>query len=138
MSPADIIKIVKNGPISQEDINNMCLEDFWTSYARSIANWERSGSAQKIAQIISDLPQFDSFKHMLDLGGGPGLMGIAIMKKHPSMTGVIFDQHAVSKVAEEFIADYEMTGRMTVLGGDYLKDSFGGVLPGVVQRYFHE
>lgn len=125
MSPEKIIEIVKKGPASQQNDNNMCLEDFWTSYARSIANWERSGSAQELARIISDLPQFDSFKHILDLGGGPGLMGIAIMKKHPSMTGVIFDQHAVSKVAEEFIAYYEMTGRMTVLGGDYLKDSFG-------------
>lgn len=125
MSPETIIDIVKNGPASRQNDNNMCLEDFWTSYARSIANWERSGSAQKLADIVSDLPQFDSFRHMLDLGGGPGLMGIAVMKRHQSMTGVVFDQPAVAKVAEEFIDDYGMQGRMTVMGGDYLRDSIG-------------
>jgi len=125
MSPENIIEIVKKGPASQQSMDNMCQEDFWTSYARSIANWERSGSAQKLAQIISDLPQFESFKHMLDLGGGPGLMGIAILKQHPSMTGVVFDQPAVAKVAEEFIANYGVSDRMTTIGGDYLMDSFG-------------
>lgn len=42
---------------------------------------------------------------MLDLGGGPGLHGIAIVAEHPSMRGVIFDRPSVAKGAEEFIAD---------------------------------
>ncbi|MBP2133069.1 SAM-dependent methyltransferase [Methanomicrobium sp. W14] len=125
MSPEEIIEAVKNGPVSQKEDDNMCLEDFWTSYARSVANWERSGSAQKLGEIVSELPQFDSFKHMLDLGGGPGLMGMAVLSRHKSMTGVVFDQPAVAKVAEEFIAGYDMSKRMTAAGGDYIRDDFG-------------
>jgi hypothetical protein len=32
---------------------------------------------------------------MLDLGGGPGLIGIAIVGAHPGMKGVIFDRPAI-------------------------------------------
>jgi cyclopropane fatty-acyl-phospholipid synthase-like methyltransferase len=62
---------------------------------------------------------------MLDLGGGPGLHCIAIVAEHPRMHGVIFDRPSVVKVAEEFIAEYEMTDRVTILAGDYVTDSIG-------------
>ncbi len=125
MTPAEIIETVKCGPAGPKEEDGMGLEDFWSDYARSIANWERSGSAQKLGEIISKLPQFDSFEHMLDLGGGPGLMGIAVLQHHPSMTRVVFDQPAVAKVAGEFISYYGLDARMTVIGGNYLQDSFG-------------
>jgi predicted O-methyltransferase YrrM len=100
-------------------------EEIWASMARNMANNERSGIAQRIAKIASELPEFSSFGKMLDLGGGPGLNGLAIVSKHPSMKGVIFDRPPIVKVAEEFIKEYEMEERMTVMGGDYLQDSIG-------------
>jgi ribosomal protein RSM22 (predicted rRNA methylase) len=62
---------------------------------------------------------------MLDLGGGPGLVGIALVAAHPEMKGVIFDKPAIVKVAETFIKEYEMEDRMEVLGGDYSRDPIG-------------
>ena len=62
---------------------------------------------------------------MLGLGGGPGLVGIAIVTSHPSMKGIIFDRPAIIKVAETFIKEYEMEERMDVLAGDYNCDSIG-------------
>jgi predicted TPR repeat methyltransferase len=62
---------------------------------------------------------------MLDLGGGPGLIGIAIVAAHPSMKGIIFDKPAVVTVAETFIKEYEMEDRMEVLGGDFTSDPIG-------------
>jgi len=72
-----------------------------------------------------ELPEFTSFKKMLDLGCGPGLVGIAIVASHPSMKGVIFDRPAIIKVAETFIKEYEMEERMDVLAGNYNGDSIG-------------
>jgi cyclopropane fatty-acyl-phospholipid synthase-like methyltransferase len=76
-------------------------------------------------QIVSALPEFPPFRRMLDLGGGPGLIGMAIVAAHPSMTGVVFDLPPVVKVAEKFIKEYEMETRMEVLGGDYAQDDIG-------------
>ncbi|KKG14675.1 methyltransferase [Methanosarcina sp. 2.H.T.1A.6] len=125
MSPKTIAKRVKNGPAFTEE-GGMNSEEFWVRYARSMANWERSGTAQKVADIISALPEFSSMKKMLDLGGGPGLVGIAVLSRHPSMEGVVFDQPAVVNVTEEFVAEYGLSDRITTIGGDYLNDPLGG------------
>lgn len=125
MSPETIEERVKSGPVPQTQADDMCNEGFWECYARSMANWERARTAQMLASIISGLPDFPSFKTMLDLGGGPGLMSIAILKEHPSMTGVVFDQPSVVPVTRQFISEYGMDARMSTCGGNYLKDSFG-------------
>ncbi|AKB51600.1 O-methyltransferase [Methanosarcina barkeri str. Wiesmoor] len=124
MSPKKIAELVKNGPAFPEE-KGMNSEEFWIQYAKSMANWERSGTAQKIADIISALPEFSSMRKMLDLGGGPGLVGIAVLSRHPSMEGVVFDQPAVVNVTAEFIAEYGLSDRITTIGGDYLNDHLG-------------
>jgi SAM-dependent methyltransferase len=90
-----------------------------------MADVERAGYAQKSAEIVLELPEFPSFRKMLDLGGGPGIIGMAIVDAHPTMTGVIFDLPLVVKETEKFIQAYEMEGRMEVLGGDLNRDSIG-------------
>ena len=83
------------------------------------------GTAQMLADTIEALPEFSSMQKMLDLGGGPGLMGIAALSRHPSMKGVVFDQPSVVNVTEEFITEYNLSDRMTTIGGDYLNDPIG-------------
>ena len=45
-----------------------------------------------------------------------------MVSEHESMKGTVFDQPAVVKAAEEFIREYELQDRVTVMGGDYLAD----------------
>jgi predicted TPR repeat methyltransferase len=89
-----------------------------------MANTERAGDAQRMVQIVSALPEFSSFQTMLDLGSGPGLIGMAV-NAHPSMMGVIFDLPPVVQVAETFIKEYALEDRMTVMGGNFNTDSLG-------------
>ncbi len=62
---------------------------------------------------------------MLDLGCGPGLLGIALILDHPTMNGVLFDQPPVAEVARRCAAEYGVSDRVTVMSGDYLNDSIG-------------
>ena len=103
----------------------MGSEEMYAQIAATMANSERA-CAQQVVEIISELPEFLSFKKMLDLGGGPGLIGIAILAAHPDMKGIIFDLPSVVKVSETFIKEYEMENRMEVLGGDFTRNSIGG------------
>ncbi|WP_020588046.1 methyltransferase [Desulfobacter curvatus] len=119
----DMGHIVRFGP--RENSVDISDETVWEAYARSMANYERGGTAQQMATRVSQIKGFSSFKKMLDLGGGPGLHCIAIVAEHASMHGVIFDRPAVVKVAEEFIAEYEMADRITTMAGDYIKDPIG-------------
>jgi predicted TPR repeat methyltransferase len=97
----------------------------WSQQARIQANGQRAGRAQQAAEIVSKLPEFPRMKKMLDLGGAAGLIGIAIVAAHPTMTGVIFDRPDVVEVAQEYIREYELEERVTTLGGDYAVDPIG-------------
>lgn len=119
----NLSELVKKGPPSP--LPDMGSEEMWAQFAVFMANYERAGVAQQAVEIVSQLPEFPSFRKMLDLGGGPGLVGIAIVGAHPSMKGVIFDRPAIIKVAETFIVEYEMEEQMEVLGGDYNYDPIG-------------
>jgi len=94
-------------------------------FAQEYASSERTGDAPIMVDVVSKLPEFPLFRKMLDLGGGPGLIGMAVVAAHPSMKGVIFDLPPMVKVAETFIKEYGMEDRMTVLGGDGFRDSIG-------------
>ena len=121
----DMSRLVKEGAPQHSPEADMGSEEMWAQFAASLANYERAGMAQQVVEFVSELPEFPSFRKMLDLGGGPGLVGIAIVASHPSMKGVIFDRPAIIKVAETFIKEYEMEDRMGVLAGDYNCDSIG-------------
>lgn len=94
-------------------------------FAQEYASSELAGNAQIMVDVVSELPEFPSFRKMLDLGGGPGLIGMAVVAAHPSMEGVIFDLPPMVKAAKTFIKEYGMEDRMTVVGGDGFQDSIG-------------
>ena len=120
----DMPQLVKEGPPPPSKMD-MPSEETRAQAAMFMANYQRAIRGPRMAKIVSELPEFPSFKKMLDLGGGPGLIGMAIVAEHPSMKGVIFDKPASVKVAKTFIKEYEMDDRMEVLGGDYTCDSIG-------------
>ena len=121
----DLPKLVKEGHPTPSPEANMGTEEMWAQVVKSIANNQRAGRAQQAVEIVSKLPEFPSFRKMLDLGGSAGVHGIAIVASHPSMKGVIFDRPAIVKVAKTFIKEYEMEGRIDVLGGDFIRDPIG-------------
>ena len=117
--------LIKEGPSTQFSQGDMGSGEMWAQAAIYNANYERAGVAQDLAAVISQLPEFEGFQKMLDLGGGPGIIGMAIVDRHPTMKGVVFDQSEVVKVSQTFIKEYEMENRMEVMGGNYFTDSIG-------------
>jgi hypothetical protein len=124
-SPLDnLTKLVKEGPPPKPE-KPPFSEEMLSQGAVMIANIERAGDAQLAVKIVSKLPEFSSSQKMLDLGGGPGLIGMAVVATHPDMKGVIFDLPPVVKVAENFIREYQMEDRVSALGGDFNRDPIG-------------
>lgn len=122
----DIVKFVKEGP-NNENGEKRGLEshEILGDYNQMMKTAQKVIRAGEIAAIVSALPEFYRFKKMLDLGGGPGLIGIEIVKKHPQLKGVIFDTSTVVETAEESIKEYKLEDRIEVMSGDYMVDYIG-------------
>ncbi|MCP4118634.1 MAG: methyltransferase domain-containing protein [Desulfobacteraceae bacterium] len=125
MMVSDLYKLVKEGPDKEAADKFERSEEQWGRFAKSMANNARAGVAQQMSELVSGLPEFPLFGKMLDLGSGPGIFGIAMVAKHPSMKGVLFDREPSTRVAQQFIEEYQLEDRMDVLAGDYNRDSIG-------------
>ncbi len=121
----DLSALIKKGSGPSPEDADMGSGEMWAQFAGPMANYARAGRAQQVAEIISNLPEFSFFGKMLDLGGGPGIHGIAIILAHPDMKGVIFDRPVMVKAAKTFIEEYQLEDRMDVIGGDFVYDSIG-------------
>lgn len=117
-----LTELVTNGPSSGARRRHSIP---WAKEAEIRANGQRAGAAQHAAAMISRLPEFPEMKKTLDLGAGAGLIGLATVAAHPTMTGVLFDRPEIVEVAERFIREYELQDRVTVMGGDYCTDPIG-------------
>lgn len=115
-------KLLKEGPPPPTSIER---EEIWEKGARASLNYSRCSRAQHIAEYVASLPEFPEFKRLLDMGAGPGIMGIAITAAHPTAKCVVFDQPAVCNVADDVIAEYGMEDRVSTERGDYMKDPIG-------------
>ena len=61
---------------------------------------------------------------ILDLGGGSGAYCIAALQKYPDLKAIVFDLEPVCQVAEEFIAQWDLSDNITTHPGDFTKDPF--------------
>ncbi len=118
--------LIRNGPPRVCHDKNPALEErFHANGAAAMGALQMAGFAQIAVDVIMQLPEFPFFKKMLDLGGGPGLIGMSIIDSHPDMTGVIFDIPPVIKETQKFIEKHGMEDRITSISGDFRYDSIG-------------
>ncbi|PID80897.1 methyltransferase [bacterium DOLJORAL78_65_58] len=125
-------KLVENGPPPQDDLTDPAI---WVQGARVSLSHSRCARAQYVARLVAELPEFPSFTRILDLGSGPGIIGIAVTAAHPSLKCVVFDQPPVCTVAREAVVEYGMEERVAVQEGDYMSDDFGSGYDFVMANY---
>src|SRR5262249_22936676 len=70
--------------------------------------------------IVEAYP-FEELSTLMDVGGAHGHLLAAILKKHKTLKGILFDQQQVVDAAAEggFITDPKIAKRVTVAGGDF-------------------
>ena len=93
----------------------------WSHAARSMLGGGLH-QAQLLLPHLKALPEWQSFRRMMDLGGGPGSYCLVFVSEHPHLEGVIFDQKAVAAEADKIIGEYGLETRIKAQAGDYLND----------------
>ncbi|MBS7690105.1 methyltransferase domain-containing protein [Pseudomonas lalucatii] len=98
----------------------------WQAAARlQIAQEQRAVTAAAALALVSRLPEFAAAERLLDLGGGPGLVAIALAEANPVLGGEVFDLPEAASVAQENIARAGLAGRLRSRGGDLSRDALG-------------
>ncbi len=125
-------KILQEGPPPIQDLGDPTI---WEQSARLSLPYTRAGRAQELTRHVIALPEFPRFKKILDMGAGPGAIGIGITAAHPSLQCVLMDLPPVAKVAKDVVSKEGMGERVTVVGGDYMRDDLGSGYDLVMANY---
>ena len=66
-----------------------------------------------------DAYDFSAFETVMDVGGGNGMMLAAILNRHPTVSGILFDLPAVADRAKATFSDPDLSDRCPIVGGDF-------------------
>ena len=78
-------------------------------------------SAPLVCQVIDCLEPL-TFRHLLDIGGGPGTWTIAFLRAAPKARATLFDLPEVIPLARQRIADAGLSDRVSLVAGDFYVD----------------
>ncbi|HTS43942.1 MAG TPA: methyltransferase [Puia sp.] len=82
-------------------------------------------SGIQMSNFVSLAHQFDfnNYKSLTDVGGADGFLSIQIALNHPDIHCTTFDLPPVEPVAKSRIAHFNLSHRIDVASGDFLKDA---------------
>lgn len=114
--------VLKEGPVTKE-------HEHKHQYDRESIDWIARGTMlgrlQATLKMVKEIPEFETARKLIDLGGGHGLFGIGFAQENPDLEVVIFDKPGVAEIAQDYVNRYGVQDRVTTMSGDYTKDEIG-------------
>ncbi|CAM3843225.1 methyltransferase family protein [Kerstersia gyiorum] len=98
----------------------------WAQAAREQIGQEQIAvTVPAVLRLLDTLPPLPETGRLLDLGGGPGHVGIALAQRLPGWQGVVCDQPETAEVAQENIQSAGLADRLLAQGCDLNTDGIG-------------
>jgi hypothetical protein len=85
-----------------------------------------------------DAYDFSTFRTVVDIGGGNGLVLAAILNRHPEIHGILFDLPAVVDRARSIISGSGLSSRCRIEGGDFFSSVPAGADAYVMRHIIHD
>jgi len=137
---ANILYSLKNKASAFECAYKTSLFDYLQDNPKDagVFNDAMTTTSQKQAAAICRAYDFPEVGTIVDVGGGHGYLLAQILKAHPNLRGILFDQTSVVKDAGPFLESEELTERCQIAAGSF----FAGVPQGgnvyVLKHIIHD
>jgi SAM-dependent methyltransferase len=119
---ANLGRCLNEGPIQPEKDKNQVFD---ISFTKAMAEGAMRGGLHNTVATVTALPEFQTAKKLVDIGGGHGLYAIAFSQANPDLESVVFDLPQVVEATNSYIRSYEMQDRVNAVAGDYNTDDWG-------------
>ena len=118
-------ELLYSGPRSVKDGDRLDGKELWKTSGRDMIAYQKSEVSRVLADMAASLPEFPCFRRMLDLGCGPGIIGLSIMARAEALCGAFCDLPPVLELAREEARAAGMEDRAAFYPGDYNQIDFG-------------
>jgi len=118
-----LLHSVQTGENAFQDLNGKDVWQFRAQHPEYGATFDRAmtqlsrGSAEAAIRAYD----FSVFRHIVDVGGGQGLMLAAILHAHPHLRGTLFDQPHVVAGAKAVLTERGIIDRCRIVGGSFFE-----------------
>jgi SAM-dependent methyltransferase len=105
LTPADYFHQIEDDPI------------YTASFTRKLYQIHRS-----FAEQLANMLDLRGVNRLLDLGGGSGVVSIALLRKRDELTSIVVDVESVCHAGRGIALENKLDNRITYLAADFLKD----------------
>jgi hypothetical protein len=118
-----LLQGVKSGRTPFEELFGAAFFDYFAQHPELGEAFDRTMASLSTAMADEVVAAYDfsGIRTLVDVGGGHGALLAAVLKAHPAITGVLFDQPAVIDSAREWIAAEGLSDRCELIGGDFFE-----------------
>jgi ubiquinone/menaquinone biosynthesis C-methylase UbiE len=120
---AELSYSIKTGKPSFDKVHGMSSFDYFWTHEREGKQFNdamTSNSAFSSVGVVNAY-DFSTVSTLVDVGGGHGFLLASILKKYPSVKGILYDTSAVVTVAEKLLADHGVAERCERVGGNFFE-----------------
>ncbi|MBR1130300.1 methyltransferase [Bradyrhizobium iriomotense] len=135
-----LLHSVETGENAFKSLNGQGVWQFRAEHPEHGATFDRAmtehsrGSAEAVIRAYD----FSPFGHVVDVGGGQGLLLSAILRAHPRVRGTLFDQPTVVTRARAVLTESGVIERCDIVGGSFFEAVPGGGDAYVMRVVIHD
>jgi hypothetical protein len=114
--------------------------DYYTTHPAEAAIFDAAMSSitGPVSTAVAAAYDFSRFQVVADIGGGDGTLLIEILRRHPSVRGVLFDRPNVVERAQTRLAGAGLLDRCELIGGSFLDYVPPGASAYVMKSIIHD
>ncbi|WP_258549009.1 methyltransferase [Thalassospira profundimaris] len=99
---------------------DMNSEEHWDGAAKSLLAFHRAVAGKQMFACLSELPEWENARHVLDIGAGSSILAQGIVTSHPARQVTIIDLPPLARrMKQEQLVDFPARERVNVIEGDF-------------------
>ncbi len=116
-----LLHTVRTGEPAFDHVHGLDFFAYFRAHLDEGALFDQVMASQSMlaTQAVAAAYDFAPFRTIVDVGGGRGALTLGLLAAYPHLRGIVYDQPAVAAAAQEAIAAAGLSGRCTVVGGDF-------------------
>lgn len=136
----DLLHSVRTGETAFEHVHGMGRFEYFHEHPDAAAIFNRamtSNTAQSGTAITQEY-DFAGIHHLVDVGGGHGLLLATVLQAHPEMQGTLFDRPEVVAGATTVLHGAGIADRCAIVAGDFFVSVPTGADAYILRQIIHD
>jgi ubiquinone/menaquinone biosynthesis C-methylase UbiE len=135
-----VLHTMKTGRPATPHVLGMRLFDYLSEdrEAGRIFDEAMTGLCRQVAQAVVSAYDFSGIEHLVDVGGGQGILIASIASRYPQMQGVLFDRPSVVEETTRVFRAMNVSERCRVVVGDFFESVYEGADAYILSSVIHD